>query len=110
RYMMDLRVFGVAVAAQWWRLKFRDGAWSSKFLGQQSPATHTRAARSAPDLSAETTPNSTPRQIEMPSRFDAEYVRKHGDLWQELASSGQHCLLDGSDVHFVDCAGLGVVI
>jgi N-acetylglucosaminyldiphosphoundecaprenol N-acetyl-beta-D-mannosaminyltransferase len=107
RYLMDLRIFGVAVAAQWWQLKMPDRNWLPRvFMQKQTapPPEHPAGVTATVTLGADW------HHIEIPRRFDVTVVHHNAALWEQVATAGRHCLLSGSGVEFMDSAALGVII
>ncbi len=111
RYLMDLQVFGVAVAAQWWRLKFLGKAWWPLWLQRHKACvSDSETQADATELPATTVQGSNWQRIDLPRRFEAGVVRRNARIWDQVVSSERHCLLEASAVEFVDSAGMGVII
>jgi N-acetylglucosaminyldiphosphoundecaprenol N-acetyl-beta-D-mannosaminyltransferase len=92
RYLKDLFVFGWAIAVQWWAFQFR--------ARSRAAASQLRPLRSG----------STWQRYKMPGRITCETVCSHLNEFDAMLNDSRHCLLDVSEVSFVDSAGLGVIV
>jgi N-acetylglucosaminyldiphosphoundecaprenol N-acetyl-beta-D-mannosaminyltransferase len=89
RYVRDGWFFGRMVLAQWCRMRLRR---------RPPPITdRVRAVRHS-------------AEIQCPEWLDAEAVRQDAKRWDELLSQDGHCLLDLSNVRFIDSTGVGLLI
>jgi N-acetylglucosaminyldiphosphoundecaprenol N-acetyl-beta-D-mannosaminyltransferase len=92
RYVKDVQVFGGKILAQWWRLQFCP-----------------RRRRPNPTNAASQHGEGW-RWIKSPERLDIAAVRSDALAIDQLLADGRHCLLDMSDVYFVDSTGVGLLI
>jgi N-acetylglucosaminyldiphosphoundecaprenol N-acetyl-beta-D-mannosaminyltransferase len=90
RYALDVCLFGPVLASQWWCLRSR---------GRRSAETPRR-----PTVMTE----PTWQRVRAPERLDAASILRDAAVWDLLG--GRHCLLDLSDVVFVDSTGVGLLI
>lgn len=92
RYAKDLWVFGRRILAQWWQLQFRS-----------------RKARSAATNEPIRTGNNW-QCLKVSKRLDLAAVRNDAGLAERVLADERHCLLDMSDVEFIDSTGVGLLI
>lgn len=91
RYAKDIWSFGGSLLAQLWHLR-----WRKLCQGQGQPARpELCAASKADDWNC----------LQMPRSLDAATLAGNG-LLEHLQSDGRHCLLDLSQVEFIDSTGL----
>jgi N-acetylglucosaminyldiphosphoundecaprenol N-acetyl-beta-D-mannosaminyltransferase len=93
RYLKDCWYFGGRLLAQWWRLQFR----------ARSPAS---AQVRAPIL----VEHKDWRQVNFPDWLDRDAVQRESITWDGALASNRHCLLDLSNVRFIDSTGVGLLI
>ncbi|MEW6302841.1 MAG: WecB/TagA/CpsF family glycosyltransferase [Verrucomicrobiota bacterium] len=89
RYFDDLRHFGRAIVAQWWRM-------------------HGGSSKRLPARCSVVKDNPSWHCIEVKVRLDAATVRSHAALWER--ATRKHCLLDLAAVEFIDSTGLGLLL
>ncbi len=95
RYLKDLWVFGWTFAAQYRRLG--------------------RPLRRAPEMPARcfvTNPGTADawQCVKLPSRFDAAAVRENALALDEVIADARPCVLDLSQVEFIDSTGVGALV
>jgi N-acetylglucosaminyldiphosphoundecaprenol N-acetyl-beta-D-mannosaminyltransferase len=93
RYCHDLWFFAGAIAKQWWRLRAR------RRRAEASDATATPISQ-----------QPSTKLIRMPARLDCEAVQHGGQLWKHALDGCSSCILDLSEVEFVDSTGVGLLI
>lgn len=91
RYLKDLRVFGLSILRQWWTLGRR------KSRAQRGPC-------------ALPATNEHVRVLKLPHRFDMAAVCALEEVRRGISADQKHCLLDLSDVTFIDSTGVGFLI
>lgn len=92
RYTKDLWYFGRAIAGQYIRLKRR---------------------KSKPSLQRRDVPPQSAvehKLIKIPARLDIEAVYEHREASEKVVAEGKPCVLDVSEVHFIDSTGVGLLI
>jgi len=98
RYMVDLRIFGVAILVQLWHLRRRPVGPSA---GNVPPVPVPTPANEAGDGTV----------IELRGRVDAAVVREHQDEWlAATAAATAGLLVDCSAVEFLDSSGAGLLV
>jgi N-acetylglucosaminyldiphosphoundecaprenol N-acetyl-beta-D-mannosaminyltransferase len=127
RYVRDFWVFGMGIAAQWWRLRTRR-RHCSRALG--SPASRpgeepdrgeneassisrlaVQAAReTGSTAAAPVCDGGTVQRVSLPSRFDCAATRTDPRWVDRILADGRHCLIDMSAAEFLDSTGIGVLI
>jgi N-acetylglucosaminyldiphosphoundecaprenol N-acetyl-beta-D-mannosaminyltransferase len=90
RYAKDLRRLGGPLVTQLWTQRL------------------TRYRKSHDRHSAITVFERTWVRVRMPKRFDRKTLLEDGELWEQLG--GQHCLLDLSEVEFIDSTALAELV
>lgn len=128
RYVKDFWVFGVGIAAQWWRLRLRQArrsAGASTPLGHPTPGVPTPASHSAmvtdagvavnfsqPAMTANESGASSERflRVSLPARFDCAATRADPAFVARILADGRHCFVDMSSVQLLDSTGIGVLI
>lgn len=92
RYWNGLWWFGGAIAQQWWRMQFTS-----------------RKKKMAP-LAIPPKGKHIWKKVKMAEHLDAETVRRDGMLCEEALAACRYCLIDLSQVKFVDSTGIGLLI
>lgn len=90
RYVKDVWVFSRAILLQWWQFR--------------SAKTHLT------QFSSPVQAEETWRSIKLPERLDSEAVRNDVLLLEQVLADGRHCLLEMTDVKFIDSTGVGLLI
>jgi len=91
RYLKGLWAFGRGIFTQWRQLR-------------ASPSL------SRPQVSAPVHEGENWKCLKLPERLDLAAVRDDALLVDQVLADGRHCLLDLSDVKFVDSTGVGLFI
>ncbi len=92
RYATDLTFFSRGIASQWWRLHGRSRRRRAISNG---PAEIRRVSYTV---------------LRMPARLDCEEVHLRQEMWDKAISPERACILDLSEVQFVDSTGIGLLI
>jgi N-acetylglucosaminyldiphosphoundecaprenol N-acetyl-beta-D-mannosaminyltransferase len=110
RYFKDLRVFGSAILAQWWRLQFRQPRCSADSSSSALSAVSDWHGNERPVEASEIEPG-TWQLLKAPKRVDLASARGHSWLMgRTMSGDGCHCLLDLSQVKFIDSTGVGLLM
>jgi N-acetylglucosaminyldiphosphoundecaprenol N-acetyl-beta-D-mannosaminyltransferase len=104
RYFKDLWVFGWALFAQLWQLRFRP-SFSRTGVSPVRIQTHGRNARATISKEGEDW-----QWLKLPERLDLAAVRDDVLLLDQLAADDRHCLLEMDNVKFIDSTGVGLLI
>jgi N-acetylglucosaminyldiphosphoundecaprenol N-acetyl-beta-D-mannosaminyltransferase len=91
RYAFNLRVFGGAILAQWWRQtsgRFSNGTGGPALLAG----------------------NASRQRVKAPAQLDSAAIRRDRVFWRELAAGGVDCQLDLSAVRRIDSTGIGLLV
>jgi N-acetylglucosaminyldiphosphoundecaprenol N-acetyl-beta-D-mannosaminyltransferase len=90
RYANGLWHFGRAMFRQWWTLRLA-GNWAAREPGRMLMVTE-------PDW----------QRIRVPERLDLKTINRDVALWRKTGS--RHCLLDVSEVGFIDSTGVALLV
>lgn len=91
RYFKDLWVFSWAITAQWSSLQFR--------RRRQNRESQWSLLRSS----------SSWQGYKLPRSVDRETVERNVEELNRILNDSRHCLLDASEVRFIDSTGLGMI-
>ena len=92
RYTKDLWWFSRAILLQWWQMRHR--------LVQRPEAKPSKPVNW----------EQASQKIKLPERLDIESVRRDALLCEQALATSRHCLLELSDVEFIDSTGIGLLI
>jgi N-acetylglucosaminyldiphosphoundecaprenol N-acetyl-beta-D-mannosaminyltransferase len=92
RYATDLVVFGWKIFLQLWQLRFRS----------RKPQLSREGSHAEEDHDCQL--------IKVPDWFDLAAVRDVAALAEDVHSDGRHCLVEMSNVKFIDSTGVGFLI
>ena len=97
RYLVDMRIFGIAILVQLWQLRRRSTVADPGMNDAAPPATPT-----ATDIGT---------VLELRGRIDAATVRDHQDEWLSItAGAADGLLVDCSRIEFLDSSGAGLLV
>ncbi len=92
RYATDLRLFGSSILGQWWQMQFH------------APPSSERDHAISVDADGKW------QKISLPVRFDLAAIADGQAGLQSAAADHRHCLLDMSNVQFIDSTAMGLII
>jgi N-acetylglucosaminyldiphosphoundecaprenol N-acetyl-beta-D-mannosaminyltransferase len=92
RYAKGLWWFSGAIIQQWWQMQLAGG---KKGIVRQTP-----------------TPKGkyTWKTVRLPERLDIETVRRDAMLCEQALATSRYCMIDLSNVKFVDSTGIGLLV
>jgi N-acetylglucosaminyldiphosphoundecaprenol N-acetyl-beta-D-mannosaminyltransferase len=93
RAARNLAVFALAIAQQWWRIQLRQ----------------VHAPAGAVTLAA-LRPRNNWQRIKMPARLDGAAARRDRASCEAALADGRYCLLDLSNVVYIDSTGAGLLL
>ncbi len=116
RYFKDLTVFGWKILPQLWQLQLRSHK-RSKSAEASSPHSMFDVRRSTFDVpkvhgeaALKIQANTDWQFLKLPEHFDLTAVRNDALLDNQTLADGRHCLLEMSNVKFIDSTGVGLLI